>query len=67
MLAGTSGDGPRPPTSLASAALRFSDVNLLVTTDVHSFIASHSHPDHSPQLDADFGALSSFMAHVRAA
>ena len=39
-----------------SAALLFRDVNLLITTDVHSWLAGHAHPDHTPRLDADFTA-----------
>ena len=48
-------------------ALQFADINVLVTTDVHSWLHAHPHPDHSPLLDADFGDLLSFWRHARAA
>ena len=51
-----------------SGAVGFSDVNLLVTTDVHSFISSHLHNDGlcgSSRCDADFGTLVSFIERVR--
>ena len=50
-----------------SAALLFRDVNLLITTDVHSWLAGHAHPDHTPRLDADFGDIVSFVERVRTA
>ena len=49
----------------AAGLLPLADVNFLVTTDVHSFLASHHHPDHDPLLDADFGSLASFVQHAR--
>ena len=51
-----------------SGAVGFSDVNLLVTTDVHSFISSHLHNDGlcgSSRCDADFCTLVSFIERVR--
>ena len=53
---------------MLAGALQLSDVNILVTTDVHSFIASHSHTDGlcgSERCDADFGELVSLLHHVR--
>ena len=53
---------------MTPVALPFGDINLLVTTDVHSWIAGHSHRDHEPeQLDANFGTLVSFVERVKAA
>ena len=51
-------------------ALRLSEVNLLVVTDVHSFLAAHLHADGMcgvERCDASFGALLSFVQHLRAA
>ena len=47
--------------------LPLAKVNILVTTDVHSWIAGHAHPDHSPQSDAAFGSLVSFHSRVKKA
>ena len=49
-------------------ALTLSDINLFVTTDVHSFIASHAHTDGlcgAMRCDADFGTLTSFWQRMR--
>ena len=60
--------------ALAGAAVGFArdvpllaKVNILVTTDVHSWIAGHAHPDHSPQSDAAFGSLVSFHSRMKKA
>uniref|UniRef100_A0A7S0JF82 Calcineurin-like phosphoesterase domain-containing protein n=1 Tax=Calcidiscus leptoporus TaxID=127549 RepID=A0A7S0JF82_9EUKA len=45
-------------------ALPWSDVNLLVVTDVHSWIAGHKHPDHAPVLDADYGHVLSLFERL---
>ena len=50
-------------------AIQLADVNILVTTDVHSFLASHFHADGlcgaDTRCDADFGTLVSLLEHVR--
>eukprot|EP01062_Namystynia_karyoxenos_P014825 TRINITY_DN15357_c0_g1_i2.p1 TRINITY_DN15357_c0_g1~~TRINITY_DN15357_c0_g1_i2.p1 ORF type:complete len:325 (+),score=77.67 TRINITY_DN15357_c0_g1_i2:84-1058(+) len=48
-------------------ALDLHKVNILVTTDVHSWVHGHRHPDTTPPADADAGDLVSFYAHVREA
>lgn len=42
-------------------ALNIRDVNIIVTTDMHSWFAGHEHEDHSPRLDADLGDFVSFV------
>ena len=48
--------------------VKLRDVNLFVTTDVHSFIGSHFHADGlcgpHRRCDADFGALASFLETI---
>ena len=50
-----------------SAVLPWNDVNLLIVTDVHSWVAGHAHPDHTPLLDADYGHVLSLYEHLSAA
>jgi len=50
-----------------SAVLPWNDVNLLIVTDVHSWVAGHAHPDHTPLLDADYGYVLSLYEHLSAA
>lgn len=40
------------------------DINVIVVTDVHSWVSGHS-PIHEPSLDADYGSVLSFYEHVR--
>ena len=49
------------------ATLPWGDINFLIVTDVHSWIAGHSHPDHDPMLDANYGHLLSMHEHLAAA
>ena len=51
---------------LPLASLPWSDVNLLIVTDVHSWVAGHPHPDHDPVLDADYGHVLSLHEHLAA-
>ena len=48
------------------ASLPWSDVNLLIVTDVHSWVAGHPHTDHTPALDADYGAVLSLYERLAA-
>ena len=48
------------------APLPWSDVNLLIVTDVHSWVAGHTHADHTPVLDADYGAVLSLYERLAA-
>ena len=54
--------------SAVSASLRtslpWSEVNLLIVTDVHSWVAGHAHADHTPALDADYGAVLSLYERL---
>jgi len=43
----------------------FGDVNLLIITDAHSWIAGHNHDDHNPMLNAGYGEIASAVAHVK--
>jgi 2',3'-cyclic-nucleotide 2'-phosphodiesterase (5'-nucleotidase family) len=52
----------------------FGKINILITTDVHSWVAGHSHPcgeycspqiDRGLPLDADFGRLVDLYTHLR--
>eukprot|EP00756_Hemistasia_phaeocysticola_P010558 Hpha_TRINITY_DN15029_c5_g17::TRINITY_DN15029_c5_g17_i1::g.125626::m.125626 len=47
--------------------LRLGDVNIIVTTDTHSWLSGHRHADQTPHADADLGDLVSFVDHVREA
>ena len=49
-----------------STPVEFHDINILVVTDVHSWIASHLHPDHTPPLTATYGSIASAVTHVKA-
>ena len=49
------------------AAVPWNDVNILIVTDVHSWIAGHPHPDHDPALDAGYGHVLSLHEHLSAA
>jgi 2',3'-cyclic-nucleotide 2'-phosphodiesterase (5'-nucleotidase family) len=44
--------------------LPWGDVNVVVTTDVHSWVAGHGR--HEPALDADYGDVLSFYQHLQA-
>jgi len=64
----------RLPLALAALLLRYargalpwSDVNVLIVTDVHSWIAGHAHPDHTPALDATYGDVLSLYERLAAA
>eukprot|EP00466_Bigelowiella_natans_P005698 jgi/Bigna1/77256/fgenesh1_pg.46_\ len=49
-----------------SVDLPFADgLNIMVVTDVHSWISGHKQPDSSPPKDADYGDLYSFYYHVK--
>ena len=55
---------------MVAGALTLQDVNIFVTTDVHSFVASHFHNDGlcgTQRCDADFGTLNSFIDRLRSA
>jgi 2',3'-cyclic-nucleotide 2'-phosphodiesterase (5'-nucleotidase family) len=47
-------DGPRLP---------FGDINVVVVTDVHSWVAGHGEKE--PKLDADYGDILSFVQHLK--
>ena len=49
------------------AGLPWNDVNILIVTDVHSWIAGHVHPDHQPALDATYGDVLSLYTHLSSA
>jgi 2',3'-cyclic-nucleotide 2'-phosphodiesterase (5'-nucleotidase family) len=53
--------------TLPLATLPWGDVNFLIVTDVHSWVAGHLHPDHDPMLDANYGHLLSMHEHLAAA
>ena len=56
-------------TTLATAEvnLTFGDINVVVVTDVHSWIYSHYHTeDHDPVLDANYGHVISFVERLKA-
>ena len=52
---------PQPQQELAT----FSDINLVVVTDAHSWISSHIHPDNTPPLTATYGDISSAVHHLK--
>jgi 2',3'-cyclic-nucleotide 2'-phosphodiesterase (5'-nucleotidase family) len=53
--------------STAEVNLPFGDINVVVVTDVHSWIYSHNHTqDHDPVLDATYGHVISFVEHLKA-
>lgn len=44
--------------------LPFGDINVVVLTDVHSWVAGHS-STHEPHLDANYGHVLSFYRHIQ--
>ena len=42
---------------IQASSLPWSDINILIVTDVRSWLAGHAHKDHTPVLDADYGAV----------
>jgi len=44
--------------------LPFGDINVIILTDVHSFVGGHSSV-HEPNLNADYGHVLSFFQHVQ--
>ena len=48
------------------SSLPWSEVNLLIVTDVHSWVAGHAHTDSTPALDADYGAVLSLYEQLAA-
>jgi 2',3'-cyclic-nucleotide 2'-phosphodiesterase (5'-nucleotidase family) len=46
----------------SSINLPFNDINILVVTDVHSWVAGHER--HEPQWDANYGHVLSFHEHL---
>ena len=54
--------------SACAAFPDFGDISVMVTTDVHGWIAGHHHPDYpAPSRNADFGALVSFHSRLKVA
>ncbi|KAJ1453572.1 Metallo-dependent phosphatase-like protein [Pelagophyceae sp. CCMP2097] len=49
----------------AAQELRLGDVNIVVTTDVHTWFSAHAHPDTQPETDADLGDVTSFVQRLR--
>lgn len=47
-----------------SFGLTLQDVNILVVTDVHSWVAGHN-KNHEPTLDIDYGDVLSFYIHLQ--
>jgi len=47
-------------------ALPLNDINVMIVTDVHSWIAGHEHPDHLPLLNASYGDVVSLFEHIQA-
>ena len=55
-------------SAAAAGPLQFGDVNIMVTTDMHGWVAGHTHPDYpAPPRNADFGQLVSFHQRLKAA
>ena len=51
---------------VAGTPLPWSDLNIMVVTDVHSWVSGHPHAgEYSVPRDADYGDLVSFYEHVR--
>ena len=48
-----------------SHAINWKSVNILVTTDTHSWLAGHRHADHYPKSDVTLGAFYSFLGHMK--
>ena len=53
-------------STYTQSILEFSDVNILIVTDAHSWIAQHVHADNTPQLDAGYGEIASTVEHIKA-
>jgi len=51
--------------SSATTAVELKDINLIITTDTHGWVASHSHSDNDPLLTANYGDVASFVSHVK--
>ena len=51
---------------IQASSLPWSDINILIVTDVHSWLAGHAHKDHTPVLDADYGAVLSLYERLAA-
>lgn len=50
----------------AEVKLPFGDINVVVVTDVHSFVAGHSkHDDHQPVQNANYGHVLSFVERLK--
>lgn len=49
----------------AAAKAIFRDVNILLVTDTHSWLAAHVHPDQMPIADATIGNITSFVAAMK--
>lgn len=58
---------PPEPTlaPVAQLALTLQDVNVLIVTDVHSWVAGHN--KHQPELDLDYGDVLSFYTRLQRA
>jgi len=41
------------------------DLNIVIVTDVHGWLASHKHNDSYPSLTASYGDVSSFATHLK--
>ena len=54
--------GTHASSPIAQFGLVLQDVNILIVTDVHSWVAGRS--EHDPYLDADYGDVLSFLAHL---
>ena len=62
------GCNPRPADlSPLPDSIELKDVNLLFTTDSHSWLAGHSHPDNDPLLDASLADVLDFTHALKAA
>ena len=53
-----------PIRAIATKMLPFGDINVIILTDVHSFVGGHSSV-HEPNLNADYGHVLSFFQHVQ--
>lgn len=58
----TTDDVPTGPDVRKKTTLPLGDVNVMVVTDVHSWVAGHA--PHEPALNADYGTVLSFYQHV---
>lgn len=62
LLAGCGGGGPSPSPQGNGFNLPFNDINVLITTDTHSWIAGHKH---EPQYDVTYGDVLSFYKRMK--